>query len=357
MTKLKASYLVKELEAARKRGDGYIMGSRGQNPRTGYLDLSVTKVRSSWKTTGWYYTQYTSSKQKAKALYWREHATRVWDCAGMAEGIYEIATGTCVDTKARYIYASWCDTKGSGMIPTKYRVPGAAVFWSDSSAGSIHHIGYLIEPVTSGKPEGDWYITEARGVMYGVVRTKLNSRKPNYWGLMTKYYDYSEYLDGTNEPSKTTLLGDRTLKNGCEGDDVKELQSGLIRLGYDLGRWGADGDFGDCTEEAVRTFQRHHGLSVDGIAGPQTISTLETVLASIEAAADDAPEADKLLVQIVGGQCYCRTEPNTGGKILGVAREGERLEYAGETSENLWNKVKFKDSVGWVSGKYSRIIT
>ena len=43
---------VNELAAALNRGDGYIMGSYGQNPRTGYLDLSRTDVKSSWKETG-----------------------------------------------------------------------------------------------------------------------------------------------------------------------------------------------------------------------------------------------------------------------------------------------------------------
>ena len=79
---------VRELEAALTRGDGYIMSSYGQNPRTGYLDLSKTDVKSAWKENGWYYTQYSGS-QRTQALKWRKKCTRVWDCAGMAEGIYD----------------------------------------------------------------------------------------------------------------------------------------------------------------------------------------------------------------------------------------------------------------------------
>lgn len=81
--------------------------------------------------------------------------------------------------------------KVKGIIPAKYRVPGAAIFWG-SSAGSIHHVAYLWKPVKAGHPEGDWYIIEARGVSYGVVSGKLLSRKPDYWGLMDKYFDYSD---------------------------------------------------------------------------------------------------------------------------------------------------------------------
>ena len=103
---------------------------------------------------------------------------------GMAEGIYEIHTGTNINTQAKYNYRQWCSPKGTGLIPTKYRVPGAAIFWGNAGDSlSIHHVAYLYKPVVDGHPEGDWYIIEARGVAYGVVMTKLNSRKPNYWGL------------------------------------------------------------------------------------------------------------------------------------------------------------------------------
>ncbi len=106
---------VKELEAALTRGDGYIMSSYGQNPRTGYLDLSKADVKSAWKENGWYYTQYSGS-QRTQALKWRKRCTRVWDCAGMAEGIYETYTGVCVNTRARHIYANWCSVKGKGIL-------------------------------------------------------------------------------------------------------------------------------------------------------------------------------------------------------------------------------------------------
>ena len=342
---------VKELAAALSRGDGYIMGSYGQNPRTGYLDLSKTDVKSSWKENGWYYTQYSGS-QRTQALKWRKKCTRVWDCAGMAEGIYEIYSGTCVNTKARHIYANWCSVKGSGMIPAKKRVPGAAVFWSNNGASSIHHVGYLWKPVQDGHPEGDWYIIEARGVMYGVVKAKLLSRKPNYWGYMDKYYDYSDSATGGDVPEviETPTLGSRVLKNGSEGDDVKQMQAGLIRLGYDLGRWGADGDFGDQTEMAVKQFQKDHGLEASGRFDAKALTAFESALVAL-----DAPVENPGTVKIEGGNCYIRAASNTSGKDLGVAHRGDTYPYAGETTENGWLKIVYKDGTAWVSGKYGRL--
>ena len=54
------------------------------------------------------------------------------------------------------------------------------------------------------------------------------------------------------------------------GDRCKELQEKLIKLGYDCGGYGADGDFGKGTYESVIKFQRDNGLVADGLVGTQT---------------------------------------------------------------------------------------
>ena len=325
------SSFVQQIGEAWERGDGYIMGATGQNPRR-------------WKKDSWWFNQYKKNKkQYDKALYWRAHAARVWDCNGLAEGLYRDYSGKSIDTQARYNYRQWCSPRGSGIIPAKYRVAGAAVFWGDS-ASDIHHVAYLYAPVRKDEPEGDWYIIEARGVMYGVVRSKLLSRKPNFWGWMTKYFDYGEAVVLPDNEE----LGDRVLKSGMSGEDVKELQTDLIRLGYDLGRWGADGDFGDATEEAVVKFQKDRHLTPDGEVGPATVEALETALVRLE-----KPVANPQRVRIVGGRCYVRDRPGTDGGKLGVAREGEVYPYAGETSQNGWHAIEYDGKTGWVSGRYS----
>lgn len=73
-----------------------------------------------------------------------------------------------------------------------------------------------------------------------------------------------------SQPQKQSLLGRRILKKGCKGDDVKELQLGLIKMGFDVGRWGADGDFGSNTKSAVKAFQKKYRLVVDGEFGPKS---------------------------------------------------------------------------------------
>ena len=155
---------------------------------------------------------------------------------------------------------------------------------------------------------------------------------------------------GQEAVSPAYKLGDRILKNGMDGDDVKELQTCLIGLDYDCGVWGADGEFGDATEQAVRKFQTAHGCMVDGEVGPDTLAALEKAMKDAE-----APVAEARYVKIVNGNCYVRTAPNTNGKKLGVAHRGDILDYQGVQSADGWHLVVYNGQNGWVSGKYSEL--
>ncbi len=70
-------------------------------------------------------------------------------------------------------------------------------------------------------------------------------------------------------------LGDRLLyerRPTLRGDDVRDLQRRISRLGFDAGY--DDGIYGAQTVEAVRDFQLNAGLVVDGMAGPATTHAL-----------------------------------------------------------------------------------
>lgn len=61
---------------------------------------------------------------------------------------------------------------------------------------------------------------------------------------------------------------------GSRGDEVKKLQQHLIDAGYDLGAYGLDGVYGNDTANAVKKYQKDNGLTVDGIAGKNTLSKM-----------------------------------------------------------------------------------
>ncbi len=69
-----------------------------------------------------------------------------------------------------------------------------------------------------------------------------------------------------------TTLGDRTLKRGMEGRDVRHLQLRLDRLGFYGGP--ANARYGASTQRAVSGYQRSRCLDADGIAGPATVRAL-----------------------------------------------------------------------------------
>lgn len=60
------------------------------------------------------------------------------------------------------------------------------------------------------------------------------------------------------------------VKRGSSGREVVDVQTRLLRLGYELGLAGVDGVFGPETERAVRLFQKKRGREADGVVGPDT---------------------------------------------------------------------------------------
>lgn len=64
------------------------------------------------------------------------------------------------------------------------------------------------------------------------------------------------------------------LSQGDKGSWVKILQLRLIDKGQRLPKWGADGDFGNETRDAVERFQKNHGLVVDSVVGQATWKAL-----------------------------------------------------------------------------------
>lgn len=54
------------------------------------------------------------------------------------------------------------------------------------------------------------------------------------------------------------------------GPDVEKVQDSLVSLGYDIDSDDTKGVYGPGTDRAVKKFQEYHGLSHNGIVGPET---------------------------------------------------------------------------------------
>lgn len=90
------------------------------------------------------------------------------------------------------------------------------------------------------------------------------------------------------------------MKQGSRGSDVKSLQEQLKAAGFDPGP--IDGIFGPKTAAAVRAFQQDRGLTVDGIAGTETMAEFghDAMASSISSDPGDTDYTDDPLTRFNG---------------------------------------------------------
>lgn len=110
--------------------------------------------------------------------------------------------------------------------------------------------------------------------------------------------DVKSFWYGQNEAKRTTFGGSTpapapvpapqpsinndVLSIGDTGEDVRELQEWLVKLGYNVGSKGPDGDFGSKTYAAVIDFQRKYDLDDDGIVGPLTKNAIKEAIKNMD---------------------------------------------------------------------------
>lgn len=187
---------------------------------------------------------------------------KVHDCVGLIKGYL-----WCDSAEDKTpVYNSAQDLSANGMrdvctaggaISKIPEVPGVLVFMN-------HHVGVYI---------GGGYVIEARGHAYGVVKTKLSDRPWTSFGYCP-YLTYDKETKNETKGEKTVNIELTQLSKGAKGEQVKTIQRLLIAMGYDLGGYGADGDFGGKTDAAVRAFQTKKKLECDGIVGKDTWTAL-----------------------------------------------------------------------------------
>lgn len=96
---------------------------------------------------------------------------------------------------------------------------------------------------------------------------------------------------------------------GSVGSEVTSIQKALKSRGYYTG--AVDGIFGSKTLSAVKNFQKAQGLTVDGIAGPQTLRAL-----GISSSGGYSSNDYNLLARIISAES--RGEPYLGQVAVGA---------------------------------------
>ncbi len=117
----------------------------------------------------------------------------------------------------------------------------------------------------------------------------------------------STVLTVHDEPETSyTQIQETLSKRGSRGSEVREIQTKLKNWGYYTGN--IDGIFGKMTEDAVRRFQRYNNLTVDGIAGPNTLRAMG--IQSTSGSSSSSGANIELLARAVYGEA--RGEPYAG---------------------------------------------
>ena len=98
-------------------------------------------------------------------------------------------------------------------------------------------------------------------------------------------------------------------KMGSTGSEVRQIQT--LLQGYGVYNGKIDGIYGSKTKEAVKVFQRYNGLTVDGIAGPQTLKKM-----GISSSSTSNSNNVNLLARLIYGEA--RGEPYVGQVAVGA---------------------------------------
>lgn len=259
---INSNALVEKFKQALDEHWGYIWGTAGilwtqakQNQKVNYM---VSKYGADWKKDA----DAKNDNYYRAALYgakWVGHM--VADCSGMFVWAFK-QYGMGMSHISSNIFKSYCSKKGKlNDTLKKTLLAGTAVF-TGQTAGNHPHVGLYV---------GGGKVIEASGTEAGVCTSNITEKKWTFYGEL-KDVSYDGSIPVPIDDNKLP-----TLRKGSKGEYVTLLQTKLKNKGYDLGKWGVDGDFGSATEKAVKEFQKDNGLSpVDGIVGEKTWKALDS---------------------------------------------------------------------------------
>ena len=191
----------------------------------------------------------------------------------------------------------WTHLKASNYRPSQITIACE----TDCSAGTIaliKAVGYLkgipeLQKCTATYTEDMMnYFNSSNGKKYFTVLTGKYLTNSSYAmrgdiNLNTKRHVNITVDNGVNcglssstttsSTTSTTTVTKNYLTVGDKGSDVKTLQTKLNKVGYKL---AVDGEYGSATKSAVTSFQKKYGLAQDGVAGKNTITKLDAVIAA-----------------------------------------------------------------------------
>jgi peptidoglycan hydrolase-like protein with peptidoglycan-binding domain len=135
----------------------------------------------------------------------------------------------------------------------------------------------------------------------------------------------------------------RDLKKGMKGDDVKEVQKALEKLGHSVGKAGIDGSFGKATQNAVKAFQEANGLKVTGIVDEKTLKALEEANGKAENLSESVGGLIANIDKLGGRELLIESLKNVFDALVSVVKpikEAFREIFPPTTAEQLYSIIE-----------------
>lgn len=221
------------------------------------------------------YTKYSRYLDSIAGFYNGKKQGYAW-CDQFNDAMFVMAYG--VDLAMKLLCQPWgsagagCEYsagyfKSAGQF-YNYPEPGDQIFFN--YGGGINHTGIVVAV-------NDFNVITVEGNADDMVKQCSYSRNSS---IIAGYGRPNWYLDGDytepdvpDEPAPTTCEVTITvpvIKYGDVSVWVMIMQALLINKGCSCGRYGADGEYGPDTQNALYQFQLTNGLEADGVCSEET---------------------------------------------------------------------------------------
>lgn len=194
--------------------------------------------------------------------------TRLRDCIAFVKQLLEEAGIDLYGAGCSTLWNHNANWERKGHLEQMPETPCLVFQWYPKNEKKMQHVGY--------------YAGNDR-----VYHCSKEVKKQKLSEYPWSHYAIPKGMGGVIPPGPEPGPTHKTIRRGDRGVDVKLCQEDLLKLGYDVGKTGADGIFGKNTEAAVKQFQKEHTdkdgkpLKVDGIVGQKTWGALEDAVEKI----------------------------------------------------------------------------
>lgn len=179
-----------------------------------------------------------------------------------------------------YVPTMYSEGRAKGIwVPNSQIEAGDLVLFEFNNDSLRDHTGIAIGNITTVEGNTSNGLSGSQSDGGGVFkRTRPASQKRGALSLRLMAQKFPQAFNQKVESVKLEIWESSPRIKGMTKAQVKSIQEKLVKAGYSVGSYGVDGSYKAGTTTAVKEFQKKHGLTVDGVAGPSTIAKLDAVI-------------------------------------------------------------------------------